>query len=80
MLLVIIAILTSYFSVIALPLFMAFELFIGLVQAYVFFILTVIFTSLAIDTHGTTKAHPEHTKFPPEHSSTDTSHAVSVRE
>ena len=80
-LLIIIAILTSYFSVIALPLFMAFELFIGLVQAYVFFILTIIFTSLAIDTHGGTEAHAEHTKLPPEHSSTDTPHsAVSVRE
>jgi len=78
-LLVIIAILTSYFSVIALPLFMAFELFIGLVQAYVFFVLTIIFTSLAIDTHGGTEAHPDHTKL--EHSSTDTPNAaVSVRE
>lgn len=78
-LLVIIAILTSYFSVIALPLFMAFELFIGLVQAYVFFVLTIIFTSLAIDTHGGTEAHPDHTKL--EHSSADTpSAAVSARE
>ena len=78
-LLVIIAILTSYFSVIALPLFMAFELFIGLVQAYVFFVLTIIFTSLAIDTHGGTEAHPDHTKL--EHSSADTPNAaVSARE
>lgn len=51
-LLVIISVLTSYFSVLALPLFMAFELFIGFVQAYVFFVLTVIFTSLAIESHG----------------------------
>jgi len=51
-LLVIIGVLTSYFSVLALPLFMAFELFIGFVQAYVFFILTVIFTSLAVEHHG----------------------------
>lgn len=51
-LLVIIGVLTSYFSVLALPLFMGFELFIGFVQAYVFFILTVIFTSLAVETHG----------------------------
>lgn len=55
-LLVIIGVLTSYFSVLALPLFMAFELFIGFVQAYVFFILTVIFTSLAVEHHGD---HPE---------------------
>lgn len=51
-LLVIIAILTSYASVAMLPLFMVFELFIGFVQAYVFFILTVIFTSLAVEHHG----------------------------
>jgi F-type H+-transporting ATPase subunit a len=51
-LLVIISVLTSYFSVLALPLFMIFELFIGFVQAYVFFILTVIFTSLAVESHG----------------------------
>ena len=51
-LLVILAVLTGFVSVIALPPFMAFELFIGFVQAYVFFILTVIFTSLAIESHG----------------------------
>lgn len=50
-LLIIIAMLTSYFSVAALPVFMAFELFIGLIQAYVFFILTLIFTSLAVEAH-----------------------------
>jgi F-type H+-transporting ATPase subunit a len=51
-LLIIIGVLTSYASVVALPFFMLFELFIGFVQAYVFFILTVIFTSLAIESHG----------------------------
>jgi F-type H+-transporting ATPase subunit a len=51
-LLIIIAVLTSYASVLMLPFFMAFELFIGFVQAYVFFILTVIFTSLAVEAHG----------------------------
>lgn len=64
-LLLIIAVLTSYFSMAALPFFMAFELFIGLIQAYVFFILTLIFTALAIDTHG----GKEHS--PSEHSSVD---------
>ena len=69
-LLIIIGALTSYFSVAALPLFMGFELFIGLIQAYVFFILTVIFTALAVDAHGGTEARPSatHTK----HSSADT--------
>ena len=51
-LLVIITVLTSYVSVALLPIFMAFELFIGFVQAYVFFILAVIFTSLAVESHG----------------------------
>lgn len=56
-LLIIIAVLTSYLSVAMLPLFMVFELFIGFVQAYVFFILTVIFTSLAVETHGASHDH-----------------------
>lgn len=51
-LLLIIAVLTSYLSIAMLPVFMAFELFIGFIQAYVFFILTVIFTSLAVESHG----------------------------
>jgi F-type H+-transporting ATPase subunit a len=51
-LLIVIAVLTSYFATVALPIFMAFELFIGFIQAYVFFILTLIFTSLAQDSHG----------------------------
>lgn len=69
-LLLIIAVLTSYFAVVALPIFMAFELFIGLVQAYVFFILTLIFTSLAVDTHGHSQAAPSHSSHP-DHSSAD---------
>lgn len=72
-LLVIIGVLTSYLSVATLPIFMGFELFIGLIQAYVFFILTVIFTALAIDTHVThDEATPDHTSLPSEHSSTGT--------
>jgi F-type H+-transporting ATPase subunit a len=61
-LLLIIAVLTSYFSVVTLPLFMGFELFIGFIQAYVFFILTIIFTSLALESHGDhdTSHSPEH--------------------
>lgn len=51
-LLVIISLLTSYAAAVTLPFFMAFELFIGFIQAYVFFILTVIFTSLAVESHG----------------------------
>jgi len=51
-LLIVIAVLAGAFSVVALPFFMGFELFIGFIQAYVFFVLTLIFTSLAIQTHG----------------------------
>lgn len=69
-LLVIMAVLTSYFSVVALPLFMAFELFIGFIQAYVFFILTVIFTSLALESHGAHEStHSDHSSADPTSSS-----------
>lgn len=51
-LLVIIAVLTGYFASISLPIFMAFELFIGFIQAYVFFMLTLIFTALAVSHEG----------------------------
>lgn len=62
-LLIVIAALTSYAASVTLPFFMAFELFIGFIQAYVFFILTLIFTSLAVshddhgDEHATTSDH-----------------------
>jgi F-type H+-transporting ATPase subunit a len=60
-LLIIMVVLTGYFSVITLPLFMAFELFIGFIQAYVFFILTIIFTALALESHGDhADSHPDH--------------------
>ncbi len=75
-LLVIIGTLTSYFSVLALPLFMGFELFIGFVQAYVFFILTVIFTSLAVESHG---GHDETNITSLDHSSADTRKNAAVQ-
>lgn len=63
-LLVVIAFLTSYFASVVLPFFMAFELFIGFIQAYVFFVLTLIFTSLAVAHHGPSSDHssPAHPK------------------
>jgi F-type H+-transporting ATPase subunit a len=67
-LLLIAAVLTSYFATVALPFFMAFELFIGFIQAYVFFILTLIFTSLAVATHG---GHDEPATTSPDHSPAD---------
>lgn len=56
-LLVIVAVLTSYISTVMLPAFLLFELFIGFVQAYVFFILTIMFTSLAVESHGHESDH-----------------------
>lgn len=73
-LLLVAAILTGYFAVIALPPFMLFELFIGFIQAYVFFILTVIFISLAIESHGD---HDVHTLTSQDHSPAD-SHKKTV--
>lgn len=51
-LLVVILLLTSYVASVVLPFFMLFELFIGFIQAYVFFVLTLIFTSLAVTYEG----------------------------
>lgn len=56
-LLVIIAVLASYFASVVLPVFMIFELFIGFIQAYVFFMLTLIFTALAVSHEGHEDSH-----------------------
>jgi len=56
-LLIVIAVLTSYASAAVLPAFMGFELFIGFIQSYVFFVLTLIFTLLAISSHGPSPDH-----------------------
>jgi F-type H+-transporting ATPase subunit a len=56
-LLIIVGILTGYLAAVALPVFMGFELFIGFIQAYVFFVLTLIFTSLAVTSHGPALEH-----------------------
>ena len=57
-LLIVIAVLTGLFATVTLPIFMAFELFIGFIQAYVFFVLTLIFTALAVAHHGPSNDHP----------------------
>lgn len=62
-LLIVAAVLTSYAAVATLPIVMAFELFIGFIQAYVFFMLTLIFTSLgrvSHDSHEPTKTSLDH--------------------
>lgn len=61
-LLIVIAVLTSYAAAVTLPFFMAFELFIGFIQAYVFFVLTLIFTALAQETHGASANHSSERK------------------
>jgi F-type H+-transporting ATPase subunit a len=52
----VIAFLTSYAAVVALPVFYVLELFVGAVQGYVFFMLTIAFISLGLpnpdDAHG----------------------------
>ena len=58
-LLMIVGVLSGYFASLSLPFFMAFELFIGFIQAYVFFMLTLIFASLATQSHGG-HSTPEH--------------------
>lgn len=70
-LLLVAGLLTSYFATVTLPIFMAFELFIGFIQAYVFFILTVIFTSLAQESHG---AHDD------DHSPSELQHSTAQQE
>ncbi len=51
-LLLIVGVMTGFVAGVTLPFVMIFELFIGFIQAYVFFVLTIIFTSLAIASHG----------------------------
>lgn len=74
-LLLILGVLTGWFAIFGLPIFMAFELFIGFVQAYVFFVLTVIFTSLAIESHG----DDQHKEQLTDHSSADTRKNAAVQ-
>lgn len=57
-LLMIVALLSGWVASLSLPFVMVFELFIGFIQAYVFFMLTLIFTSLAVASHG--DSHPAH--------------------
>lgn len=59
-LLSVVAYLAGWFAFLPLPLFMLMELFVGALQAYVFYMLTVIFVSLAISHHSepaTVEAH-----------------------
>ncbi len=70
-LLIMIAFLAQQAAAGALPIFYMFELFIGGIQAYLFFMLTTIFISLGMASHG---SHDEHTES--DHSSPDTTQSV----
>lgn len=57
-LLMIVGLASGYVASLSLPFFFVFELFIGFIQAYVFYMLTLIFTSLAVISHdGHDSAH-----------------------
>jgi F-type H+-transporting ATPase subunit a len=68
-LIIMIGFMTSYAASIAILPFMAFELFIGTIQAYVFFMLTTVFISLGREHHGDdekeTHSSPEHSSLKP---------------
>ncbi|PID32009.1 ATP synthase subunit A [Candidatus Saccharibacteria bacterium] len=50
-LIAVVAFLAQWFTPLAQPVFLAFELFIGLIQSYVFFMLTVVFIALGTAKH-----------------------------
>lgn len=59
-LLIMIAYLTQFISPLALQPFYLFELFIGGIQAYIFFMLTVVFISLGLSHHGEETHEADH--------------------
>lgn len=60
-LLAVMGFITGYLSWLALPPFMFLELFVGAIQAYVFFMLTCVFISLGIAHHEDEAGHEEPT-------------------
>lgn len=72
-LLVMVAFLTQYFAVAALPPFYIFELFIGGIQAYIFFMLSTVFISLGLVSHNHHDVDDSHA-----HSPTDTAPKVAA--
>lgn len=63
-LLMMISFLTVYASPLALPPFYAFELFIGAIQAYIFFMLTTVFISLGTSHGGHDESHSDDHSVP----------------
>lgn len=77
-LLIVIAFVSGYAASVSLPAFYALELFVGGVQAYVFFMLTIVFISIGSATHEPVHGTPElpnilDTKPVADHSSPSTS-------
>ncbi|MET0779692.1 MAG: F0F1 ATP synthase subunit A [Candidatus Saccharimonadales bacterium] len=58
----VIAFLTGYAAVIALPIFYMLELFVGAVQGYVFFMLTIAFISLGLPSEEDAHGHADETE------------------
>ncbi len=58
-LLAVMAYITQFATPLTLPPFMLFELFIGLVQAYIFFMLTTVFVSLGLNSHDAPASEPD---------------------
>jgi F-type H+-transporting ATPase subunit a len=60
----VIAFLTGYAAVVALPIFYMLELFVGAVQGYVFFMLTIAFISLGLPGEEEAHGHDDSAKSP----------------
>lgn len=63
-LIIMIGYMTSYAASVSILPFMAFELFIGTIQAYVFFMLTTVFISLGREHHGDDESHTHPSTHP----------------
>lgn len=77
-LLILIAVLSGYLAAFSLPVVMVFELFIGFIQAYVFFMLTLIFAALAQEGHG--EEHDDHSSSSNHSPAASTKNVLPARE
>lgn len=72
-LLMMIALLTVWLSPLSLPPFYIFELFIGAIQAYIFFMLSTVFISLGLASHG-----DDHSQSTEDHSHSTENRALAL--
>lgn len=77
-LLIMVAFLTQYVATVALVPFYLFELFIGAIQAYIFFMLTTVFIAIGLVSHNHDDSHEESPKSA--HSSADHATPAVARE